>query len=343
MCDRSAPALDQKQVIDTLDRVNRLAQASKSVLHDLREPIDSLYDVTCKYPADELTLKQPLANLKKLDDALDRALMAYPALSIAPKGICGKSEQQVLEELGNVQARVKTVTLALQKSGFPQFSDKIVKLNGLCLKIIQILSTTVDDKVDMLVQVARDLTESLMLNSKHQNHVEYQGFLSELRSLRLQLGADELADHLQIVAQISRGADEYGVDAMNTMQVTLKELASTSEWTQQAVKATYGCIVPCCVVPTGHVMEIDQHAEALCASLVLPRSEQQFRQMCHMLINLDTRSLNHDFEQVLELCYGLDELQEITEKVLGKKPLLDENKTMPFDDLQEANRQGCCG
>ena len=54
-----------------------------------------------------------------------------------------------------------------------------------------------------------------MIGPERQNTLEYQGLLSEMRSLRLQLGADELADHLQIVAQISRGADQYGVNILS--------------------------------------------------------------------------------------------------------------------------------
>ena len=46
---------------------------------------------------------------------------------------------------------------------------------------------------------------------------------------------------------------------------------------------------------------------------------------------------------MLELCYGLDELQEITEKMMGKKPMLDEKKLIVSDEISEANRQGCCG
>jgi len=334
--------LNRKQILDNVERINTLALDAKAVFEHLRVPVDALYEVTCKYPADELALRQALSNLKSFDEALDKALMAYPALKIAPSGMCGQSEAEILEQLGEVQRRIKTTTSAVQKSGFPEFSDKIVKLNGLCLKIIKILSTNADQKVDMLVQVARDLTQTLMIGSERQNTLEYQGLLSEMRSLRLQLGADELADHLQIVAQISRGADRYGVDAMNTMQITLKELHSTSHWALEAVRNTYSCILPCCVSPTSHVREIEQHADTLCGSMILPRTEQQFKHTCHVLISLNTESLTYDFEQVLELCYGLDELQEITEKMMGKKPMLDEKKLI-IDDISEANRQGCCG
>ena len=50
------------------------------------------------------------------------------------------------------------------------------------------------------VQVAQDLTQTLMTEQPSKAAgLEYQGLLAEMRSLRLQLGADELADHLQIV------------------------------------------------------------------------------------------------------------------------------------------------
>ena len=61
------------------------------------------------------------------------------------------------------------------------------------------------------VQVARDLTAKLLEPPEKRKKAEFVHLLNELRTLRLEVGIDELADHLQIVSQVSKGADDYGV------------------------------------------------------------------------------------------------------------------------------------
>ena len=63
--------------------------------------------------------------------------------------------------------------------------------------------------------MARDLTAKLLVPPEKRVRAEFEHLLNELRILRLEMGIDELADHLQIVSQVSKGADDYGVRYSN--------------------------------------------------------------------------------------------------------------------------------
>ena len=134
------------------------------------------------------------------------------------------------------------------------------------------------------------------------------------------------------------------LEVMRKMQFNLTKLSETAHEAYNVVRETYRCWIPCCAFPAEQIGVIEECAYQLVQSLLKPADLATFQQTCNTLVKLDTASLSRDFQDVLQLCYGLDQLQEVTERLLGTTTfqLASTEHKDPVPVVVQQDPRACC-
>eukprot|EP00658_Telonema_sp_P-2_P031433 TRINITY_DN23511_c0_g1_i5.p1 TRINITY_DN23511_c0_g1~~TRINITY_DN23511_c0_g1_i5.p1 ORF type:complete len:367 (-),score=90.53 TRINITY_DN23511_c0_g1_i5:71-1171(-) len=324
LCARHEVAINSKEVLQTVNKINELSHKTQALTSSLYSTIADLRESTRDFPL-ETGITDVVGAMEALQTSLDVALCPRPACNLSPTGMCSccvMDEQDIVLQLTATQARVQSTLADARRGGFIEFSQKITDLHSLCGKILQLM---MDQKaqqnhsvaVQILIKVAGELAEKVMEPEDPQSRTVLRSLVNELRALRLQIGVDEFADHLQLVANVSRGADSHGVHAMQAMRSNLDQMGRTAHEARDVVRSTYNGWPSCLVQPAAQLQVVEQRSDELVRALVSQATVSKFDAIFTALIRLDSDSLEDSFKEVLRFCYVLDQLQEYSEMLLG--------------------------